>query len=214
MISSSLSESVVTTLCLSLRPRKENIPAAMDRTATAEAIRVACVGECKNCVRPYTNFGTHHAQMFPQGVFDGISSYSCNASHGYWLRCSKLVIQENKRRALSEFRESVTNIVDGISGGVLFTVKANDWCSFLEHPNDGLRFHMQMDLAWMTCMIDSDDEDDWVGDALAHLDKLEEQGEVAVDEIKEVLNETRIRYNLDMDEDSLGGRLIVFYKSF
>ncbi len=149
--------------------------------------------------------------MFSQDILERISAYSYNASHGYWLKCSEPINHENRLRILKIFRDNVQSVINNINGGVQFNIETNNWCNFVKNPNDGLCFKIEMDLCWLTYMIDSDDEDDWVGDADAHLDKIEEQGEAAIDEINDVLNEKQIRYNLKIDVDSLGGQMTVFY---
>ena len=151
--------------------------------------------------------------MFPQGVLECVSEYSVNVLHSYWMKCTKSVIRENKHRVLTLFRHNITDFVNDINGGVTYTVRDADWLKFVGNPSNGLCFRINIDLAWMTCMIDSDDEDDWIGDADAHLDKLGEQAEEAMNELREQLDIEGIKYSIDMHFDSLGGDLIVQYYS-
>jgi hypothetical protein len=149
--------------------------------------------------------------MFPQEVLDCVVSYSLRPSDGHWLKCSETVINKNKLKVLKAFKQEAQDVLESINYGISFVCSTEDWRCFIANPNDGIHFHIVMDLFYLTSMIDNDDEDDWAADAFSHLDKLEEQGEDAIGELRQVLNEEKIRYNLEIDADYLGGTLLVFY---
>jgi hypothetical protein len=150
--------------------------------------------------------------MFPQDVLDCVASYSLRPAYGHWLKCSETVINENKVKVLKAFKHGVQDVLDSISYGISFVCSTEDWRSFIANPNNGLHFHIVLDLCYLTFYnYDSDDEDNWAADAFLHLDKFKEWGEDAIGKLRQVLNDEKIRYNLETDADYLGGSLLVFY---
>lgn len=150
--------------------------------------------------------------MLPQGVLECVSEYSDNVIHGHWMKCSKAVNQKNKQRLLDKFRHSISERVNEINTGVMYILHECDWLKFIKNPNDGLRFKIRIDLQWMSGMIDSDDED-WVGGAFEHLEKIGEQAEGAMDELKYLLSTEKIKHSIEMNDDSLIEDLVLEYCS-
>jgi hypothetical protein len=100
--------------------------------------------------------------------------------------------------------DDVTDVINTVFGVRILSLSQTERETFINDHSKGLCMRFYMDLGELTSLIEFD------GDADDHLLALEEPGEETIEELKEELDATGMKYVLHANEDNLGGTITVF----